>query len=52
MLSVLSGKVVVMITDRSDSIASMGSIHMTHVIDTYATYIFLYIAASLEPKVY
>ena len=52
MLSVLSGKVVVMITDRSDSIASMGIIHMTHVIDTYATHILLYIAAPLEPEVY
>ncbi len=37
MLSVLSGKVVVMITDSAD---------------TYAAYILLYIAAPLEPKVY
>lgn len=37
MLSVLSGKVVVMITDSTD---------------TYAAYILLYIAAPLKPKVY
>lgn len=37
MLPVLSGKVVVMITDSTD---------------TYATHILLYIAAPLEPKVY